>query len=117
MTNVSAERHRLTSGRTREIRILIFASSLATVFEWYDFYLYALLPVTIGTVFFSAVSPTANYIFALLSFASGFVLRPFGALVFGRIGDLAGRKYALLITITIMGWSTLWSACCPAMRR
>ena len=106
MANVSAARRGLTSGRTREVRILIFASSLATVFEWYDFYLYGLLAVTIGSVFFSAVSPTASYIFALLSFAAGFALRPFGALLFGRIGDLAGRKYALLITITIMGWST-----------
>ena len=106
MANVSAARHRLTSGREREIRILIFASSLATVFEWYDFYLYGLLAVTIGSVFFSAVNPTASYIFALLSLAAGFALRPFGALVFGRIGDLAGRKYAFLITITIMGWST-----------
>jgi MFS family permease len=106
MANVSAAPRRLTSGGTRELRILIFASSLATVFEWYDFYLYGLLAVTIGSVFFSAVNPTARYIFALLSLAAGFALRPFGALVFGRIGDLAGRKYALLITITIMGWST-----------
>jgi MFS family permease len=106
MANVSAARHRLTNERTREVRILILASSLATVFEWYDFYLYSLLAVTIGSVFFSAVNPTANYIFALLSLAAGFALRPFGALVFGRIGDLAGRKYAFLITITIMGWST-----------
>ena len=106
MANVSAAGHRLTSDRTRGVRIVIFASSLATVFEWYDFYLYGLLAVTIGSVFFSAVNPTASYIFALLSLAAGFALRPFGALVFGRIGDLAGRKYAFLITITIMGWST-----------
>jgi MFS family permease len=106
MANVSAAGHRLTSERTREARIVIFASSLATVFEWYDFYLYGLLAVTIGSVFFSAVSPTASYIFALLSLAAGFALRPFGALVFGRLGDLAGRKYTFLITITIMGWST-----------
>src|SRR5271169_1684282 len=106
MANVSAAPHRLTNGRERELRILILASSLATVFEWYDFYLYGLLAVTIGSVFFSAVNPIASYIFALLSFAAGFALRPFGALVFGRIGDLAGRKYALLITITIMGGAT-----------
>jgi MFS family permease len=106
MANVSAARHRLTNGTTRELRILILASSLATVFEWYDFYLYGLLAATIGSVFFSAANPTARYIFALLSLAAGFALRPLGALVFGRIGDLAGRKYALLITITIMGWST-----------
>ena len=106
MANVSAAPHRLTNGRERELRILILASSLATVFEWYDFYLYGLLAVTIGSVFFSAVNPSAGYIFALLSLAAGFALRPFGALVFGRIGDLAGRKYALLITITIMGWSS-----------
>src|SRR5277367_5306977 len=106
MANVSAAGRRLTSDRTRGVRIVIFASSLATVFEWYDFYLYGLLAVTIGSVFFSAVNPTAGYIFALLSLAAGFALRPFGALVFGRIGDLAGRKYAFLITITIMGWST-----------
>jgi Sugar (and other) transporter len=106
MANLSAEGRRLTSDRTREVRTVIFASSLATVFEWYDFYLYGLLAATIGTVFFSAVNPTASYILALFAFAAGFAFRPLGALIFGRIGDLVGRKHAILMTTTIMGWST-----------
>ena len=106
MANVSVAPRRLTGGMTREERTVIFASSLGTVFEWYDFYLYGSLAATIGKVFFSGVNPTASYIFALLAFAAGFAVRPFGALLFGRIGDLVGRKYTFLITITIMGLST-----------
>ena len=89
-----------------EVRKVVLASSVGTVFEWYDFYLYGSLAAIISKQFFSAVNPTAGFIFALLAFAAGFAVRPFGALVFGRLGDLVGRKYTFLITITIMGLST-----------
>ena len=89
-----------------DVRRVIFASSLGTVFEWYDFYLYGSLAAIISKQFFSGVNPTAGFIFALLAFAAGFAVRPFGALVFGRLGDLVGRKYTFLITILIMGMST-----------
>ncbi|WP_421993455.1 MFS transporter [Roseococcus sp.] len=85
---------------------VIFASSLGTVFEWYDFYLYGSLAVIIGAKFFSQFDPNTRNIFALLAFAAGFLVRPFGALVFGRLGDLVGRKYTFLVTIVIMGTST-----------
>jgi hypothetical protein len=91
---------------TSEERTVIFASSLGTVFEWYDFYLYGSLASVISAKFFSAVNPTAAFIFALLAFAAGFAVRPFGALVFGRLGDLVGRKYTFLVTILLMGGST-----------
>jgi hypothetical protein len=91
---------------SREARRVIFASSLGTVFEWYDFYLYGSLAAIISRQFFSGVNPTAAFIFALMAFAAGFAVRPFGALVFGRIGDLVGRKYTFLVTIVIMGLST-----------
>jgi MFS family permease len=93
----------LTAEETRRV---IFASSLGTVFEWYDFYLYGSLAAIISKQFFSAVNPTAAFIFALLAFAAGFAVRPFGAIFFGRIGDLVGRKYTFLVTILIMGMST-----------
>ena len=85
---------------------VIFASSLGTVFEWYDFYLYGSLAVIIGKQFFSGLNPASQLVFALLAFAAGFAVRPFGAIVFGRIGDLVGRKYTFLVTILIMGFST-----------
>ncbi|MFG1201176.1 MFS transporter [Xanthobacter aminoxidans] len=91
---------------SREEKKVIFASSLGTVFEWYDFYLYGSLAAIIGAQFFSAYPPATRDIFALLAFAAGFLVRPFGALVFGRIGDLVGRKYTFLVTILIMGLST-----------
>ena len=91
---------------TKEERKVILASSLGTIFEWYDFYLYGTLAVIIGRQFFSAFDPNTQAIFALLAFAAGFLVRPFGALVFGRLGDLVGRKYTFLITILIMGAST-----------
>ena len=91
---------------TTEEKKVIFASSLGTVFEWYDFYLYGALAAIIGAQFFTAYPPTAQNIFALLAFAAGFLVRPFGALLFGRLGDLVGRKYTFLITILIMGLST-----------
>ncbi len=89
-----------------EERRVIFASSLGTVFEWYDFYLYGSLAAIISKQFFSGVNPSAAFIFTLLAFAAGFFVRPFGALVFGRLGDMVGRKYTFLITIVIMGLST-----------
>lgn len=91
---------------TREEKRVIFASSLGTVFEWYDFYLYGALSAIIAAQFFSGVNPTAGFIFALMAFAAGFFVRPFGAIVFGRLGDMVGRKYTFLITILLMGLST-----------
>jgi MFS family permease len=91
---------------TREEKRVIFASSLGTVFEWYDFYLYGSLAAIIAKKFFSGLDPTSGFIFALLAFAAGFIVRPFGALVFGRLGDMIGRKYTFLVTILIMGLST-----------
>jgi MFS family permease len=86
--------------------LVIGASSLGTVFEWYDFYLYGLLATVISAQFFSGVNDTTGFIFALAAFAAGFAVRPFGALVFGRLGDLVGRKYTFLITMSIMGGAT-----------
>ena len=85
---------------------VIFASSLGTVFEWYDFYLYGTLAAIIGKQFFSSLDPASQTIFALLAFAAGFIVRPFGAIFFGRLGDMIGRKYTFLVTILIMGLST-----------
>jgi MFS family permease len=95
-----------TGGMTKDERFVILASSLGTVFEWYDFYLYGSLAPIIGAQFFSAYPPATRDIFALLAFAAGFLVRPFGAIVFGRIGDIVGRKYTFLVTILIMGLST-----------
>ena len=91
---------------TREDRKVILASSVGTVFEWYDFYLAGALAANIGATFFSGVNPTAGFIFTLLGFAAGFAVRPFGALFFGSLGDLIGRKYTFLVTMTLMGIST-----------
>jgi MFS family permease len=99
---------------TREEKRVILASSLGTVFEWYDFYLYGSLAVMIGAQFFSAFDQTTRNVFALLAFAAGFLVRPFGALVFGRLGDLVGRKYTFLITILIMGLSTFGVGLLPS---
>jgi len=89
-----------------EEKKVIFASSLGTVFEWYDFYLYGSLAPIIAKQFFSGLDAGAAFIFALLAFAAGFIVRPFGALVFGRLGDMIGRKYTFLVTILLMGLST-----------
>ncbi len=93
---------------------VILASSLGTVFEWYDFYLYGSLAVIIGKQFFSGLNEASQLVFALLAFAAGFAVRPFGALVFGRVGDLVGRKYTFLITIVIMGLSTFFVGLLPS---
>ena len=96
-------KHHAATGRER---LVIAASSLGTVFEWYDFYLYGLLAIHISAQFFSGVNETTGFILALGAFAAGFAVRPFGALVFGRIGDLVGRKNTFLVTMAIMGLST-----------
>ena len=99
----------MAQGRERTRRsdaLVIGASSLGTVFEWYDFYLYGLLAAIISEQFFSGVDQTTGFIFALAAFAAGFAVRPFGALVFGRVGDLVGRKYTFLVTMGLMGLST-----------
>ena len=90
----------------RKDRLVILASSVGTVIEWYDFYLYGSLAAIITAQFFSGVNATTGYIFALLAFAAGFAVRPFGAIVFGRLGDLWGRKNTFLVTMTLMGIST-----------
>src|SRR3981189_1344175 len=89
-----------------EEKKVIFASSLGTVFEWYDFYLYAVLAPFFAALFFPPGNQTAALLSAFATYAAGFLVRPFGALVFGRIGDLVGRKYTFLITIVVMGGST-----------
>ena len=95
-----------STGMTKDERFVILASSLGTVFEWYDFYLYGSLASIIGKQFFAALDPTAAFIASLMAFAAGFLVRPFGAIVFGRVGDIVGRKYTFLVTILIMGLST-----------
>ena len=105
MTTVAVSETR-AGGMTKDERFVILASSLGTVFEWYDFYLYGSLAGIIGAQFFSAYPPATRDIFALLAFAAGFLVRPFGAIVFGRVGDIVGRKYTFLVTILIMGLST-----------
>lgn len=92
---------------------VIFASSLGTIFEWYDFYLFGVLTAVIGAQFFAPLDESTRNIFTLLAFAAGFAVRPFGAIVFGRLGDLVGRKYTFLITIMIMGLSTFLLAFLP----
>src|SRR6187397_39234 len=98
-------------------RLVIFASSLGTVFEWYDFYIYGTLGAILASKFFSGVAPTSAFIFTLLAFAAGFAVRPFGALVFGRLGDLVGRKYTFLVTMTVMGLTTFLVGLIPDYSR
>ena len=94
------------AGKKQNEKLVITASSLGTVFEWYDFYLYGLLASVISAKFFSGVNETTGFILALMAFAAGFAVRPFGALVFGRVGDIVGRKKTFLVTMAIMGLST-----------
>ncbi|MEO8671480.1 MAG: MFS transporter [Tahibacter sp.] len=103
-----------SSGLTQGHKRVIFASSLGTVFEWYDFYLYGSLAAIIAKQFFSGLNATSAFIFALLAFAAGFAVRPFGALLFGRLGDIIGRKYTFLVTIVIMGLSTFLVGVLPS---
>lgn len=107
MSSVTATPAAPQSGAlTKGHKKVIFASSLGTVFEWYDFYLYGSLAAIIAKQFFSGLNETSAFIFALLAFAAGFAVRPFGAIVFGRLGDMVGRKYTFLVTIVLMGIST-----------
>ncbi|WRH75421.1 MAG: MFS transporter [Sphingobium sp.] len=101
--NDAMPKHHAATGGEKKV---ILASSLGTVFEWYDFYLYGLLATVISAQFFSGVNETTGFIFALGAFAAGFAVRPFGALVFGRLGDLVGRKYTFLVTMGLMGFAT-----------
>jgi MFS family permease len=113
MTTITAGDYR-EGAMTSEERMVIFASSLGTVFEWYDFYIYGTLAPILAAQFFSGVNPTAAFIFTLLAFAAGFAVRPFGALFFGRLGDLIGRKYTFLITMTLMGAGTFFIGLLPS---
>jgi MFS family permease len=106
MTAITASVDRKEGAMTSEERLVIFASSLGTVFEWYDFYIYGTLAPILAAQVFAGVNPSASFIFTLLAFAAGFAVRPFGALFFGRLGDLIGRKYTFLITMTLMGLGT-----------
>ena len=112
MTTVAINAPR-TGGMTGEERLVIFASSLGTVFEWYDFYIYGTLGAFLAKYFFSNVPPAVAFIFTLLAFAAGFAVRPFGALIFGRLGDMIGRKYTFLITMTLMGVGTFFIGLLP----
>src|ERR1700761_3852143 len=109
----TAGREIRTGGMTAEERKVIFASSLGTVFEWYDFYIYGTLGSFLAKYFFSTVPPNVGFIFALLAFAAGFAVRPFGALIFGRLGDMIGRKYTFLITMSLMGVGTFFIGLLP----
>lgn len=104
-------KHHEATGTEKRV---ILASSLGTVFEWYDFYLYGLLATIISAQFFSGVNETTGFIFALAAFAAGFAVRPFGALVFGRLGDLVGRKYTFLVTMGLMGFATFTVGLLPS---
>src|SRR4051794_21270702 len=95
-----------SGGMTKDEKFVIFASSLGTVFEWYDFYLYATLAPFFAALFFPPGNDTAALLSAFATYAAGFLVRPFGALIFGRIGDLVGRKYTFLVTIVVMGTAT-----------
>jgi hypothetical protein len=105
-TTVAHSASKVGQPMTREERKVIFASSAGTIFEWYDFYLYGTLAAIIGKQFFTALDSGSQVIFSLLAFAAGFLVRPFGAIFFGRLGDMIGRKYTFLVTILIMGLST-----------
>jgi MFS family permease len=100
--------------KNRTIWSVITASSLGTLIEWYDFYIFGSLAVVLATKFFPADNPTAAFLSTLATFAAGFVVRPFGALFFGRLGDLIGRKYTFLVTLLIMGFSTFLIGCIPS---
>ena len=112
MTTMTATGSR-EAGMTSEQRMVIFASSLGTIFEWYDFYIYGTLGAFLAKYFFSNVPANVGFIFALLAFAAGFAVRPFGALIFGRLGDTIGRKYTFLITMSLMGVGTFFIGVLP----
>src|ERR1700737_2177419 len=112
MTTITATSAR-AAGMSKDEKFVIFASSLGTVFEWYDFYLYATLAPFFAALFFPSGNDTAALLSAFATYAAGFLVRPFGALVFGRIGDLVGRKYTFLVTIVVMGFSTFAGGLLP----
>ena len=112
MTTMTATSGR-SAGMTAEQKMVIFASSLGTIFEWYDFYIYGTLGAFLAKYFFSNVPANVGFIFALLAFAAGFAVRPFGALIFGRLGDTIGRKYTFLITMSLMGVGTFFIGVLP----
>src|SRR5512145_546926 len=114
MADPTTNQPEVREGITKEERTVIVASSLGTVFEWYDFYLYGSLAAVIAQHFFTGLNETSQFILALLAFAAGFAVRPFGAIVFGRLGDLIGRKYTFLVTIVIMGGATFIVGCLPS---
>ncbi|WP_436209029.1 MFS transporter [Caballeronia sp. LjRoot31] len=109
MATVTAPRATLSA----EERKVILGSSLGTVFEWYDFFIYGSVAAVIAKRFFSGVSPSYGFIFALLGFAAGFIVRPLGAVIFGRLGDLVGRKHTFLLTIAVMGTATFLTGVLP----
>ena len=112
MTTVALNAPR-SGGMTSEERLVVFASSLGTVFEWYDFYIYGTLAVFLAKYFFTNVPASTAFIFTLLAFAAGFAVRPLGALIFGRLGDMIGRKYTFLITMSLMGVGTFFIGVLP----
>ena len=101
----------------KQIRKVIFASSVGTLIEWYDFFIFGSLAPIIASQFFPKTNPTAALLSTLATFAAGFIVRPFGALVFGRLGDMVGRKYTFLLTLILMGAQPLPLALFQAMRR
>src|SRR6201988_4553013 len=115
MTAISTAQGR-AEGITTDEKFVIFASSLGTIFEWYDFYLYAVLAPFFASLFFPARNDPAALLSAFATYAAGFLVRPFGALIFGRIGDLVGRKYTFLVSIVVMGMSTFLGGLLPTFR-
>src|ERR1700757_4344317 len=113
MSTVAATSARST-GMSKDEKFVIFASSLGTIFEWYDFYLYAVLAPFFAALFFPPGNDTAALLSAFATYAAGFLVRPFGAIIFGRIGDLVGRKYTFLVTIMVMGSATFLVGVLPA---
>ncbi|MBP8270509.1 MAG: MFS transporter, partial [Sphaerotilus sp.] len=111
--DTGADYHDAPTPMTAQERKVIFASSLGTIFEWYDFYLYGALAAIIAKQFFTSLDPTSAFIFALLAFAAGFIVRPIGAVIFGSLGDMVGRKYTFLATVILMGVSTALVAVLP----
>src|SRR5690606_20666145 len=104
----------VTPSEKRTLWSVITASSVGTLIEWYDFYIFGTLAAVISTQFFPAEHPTAAFLLTLASFAVGFIVRPFGALVFGRLGDMIGRKYTFLVTLILMGSSTFLIGLVPS---
>src|ERR1700760_205262 len=113
MSTVAATSAR-ASGMSKDEKFVIFASSLGTIFEWYDFYLYAVLAPFFASLFFPPGNDTAALMAAFATYAAGFLVRPFGAVIFGRVGDLVGRKYTFLVTIMVMGSATFLVGVLPA---